>query len=110
MTSPISTNYFTRAMELAHMCIPDVTPQERLEAERYLMSLRATADGLNLSFHIISNEPVHDLRCFWAFNTIMHHLPTIAGSINDAQAEELYRTLFSFIYRYFFPLLPCSDS
>ncbi|PBJ71513.1 tRNA exportin [Trypanosoma cruzi cruzi] len=102
MTSPLSTNYFTRAMELAHMCIPDVTPQERLEAERYLMSLRATADGLNLSFHIISNEPVHDLRCFWAFNTIMHHLPAIAGSINDAQAEELYRTLFSFIYRYFF--------
>ncbi|RNE98290.1 exportin T (tRNA exportin)-like protein [Trypanosoma rangeli] len=102
MTSPTSTNYFTRAMELTHMYLPDVTQQARLEAEQYLMALRDAADGLNLSFHIISNEPVHDLRCFWAFNTIMHHLPRLACSINDAQAEELYRTLFSFIYRYLF--------
>ncbi|ESL09067.1 tRNA exportin [Trypanosoma rangeli SC58] len=102
MTSPTSTNHFTRAMELTHMYLPDVTQQARLEAEQYLMALRDAADGLNLSFHIISNEPVHDLRCFWAFNTIMHHLPRLACSINDAQAEELYRTLFSFIYRYLF--------
>ncbi|KEG07542.1 tRNA exportin [Trypanosoma grayi] len=99
---PSSTNQFTRALELTHMYIPDVTQRQRLEAEQYLMALRATADGLNLAFHIVSNEPVHEVRCFWAFNTIMHHLPSLACSINAAQAEELYRTLFSFIYRFFF--------
>lgn len=99
------TNYFTRAIELTHMYTPHVTRQERLEAEQYLMTLRATAEGLNLSFHIISNEPVHDFRCFWAFNTVMHHLPSLACSVDDAQAGELYRALFSFIYRYFFSSL-----
>ncbi|ORC85006.1 tRNA exportin [Trypanosoma theileri] len=102
MLTPTSTNHFTRAMEITHMFHPGITQQQRREAESYLMALRATAEGLNLSFHIISNEPLSDVRCCWAFNTIMHHLPSLASGISDEQAGEVYRTLFSFIYRFFF--------
>ncbi|RHW74037.1 exportin-T [Trypanosoma brucei equiperdum] len=104
LSSPIvfSMESFTQAMELTHTYQPGVTQQQRQEAEQYLMELRVTADGLNLAFGIINSEPVQDTCCFWAFNTIMHHLPRIARDVDDTKAEELYKTLFSFIYRYFF--------
>lgn len=97
-----STVDFTEALQFTHSFDPSVSQNARLEAERYLMDLRASAEGLNLSFHIISNEAVNEIRCFWAFNTIMHHLPMLAATVDAAQANELYRTLFSFIHRYLF--------
>lgn len=97
----MSTEKFTEALHLTHSFNPNVSSKERLEAERYLMELKECPGGLNLSFHIISNEPVNEVRCFWAFNTIIHHLPSLATTVDDAQAEELYRTLFSFLYHYF---------
>ncbi|KAK7198687.1 tRNA exportin [Novymonas esmeraldas] len=96
----LNAENFTEALRLTHSFDPSVSPAARLEAERYLMSLRESAEGLNLSFHVISNEPVSELRCFWAFNTVMHHLPALAATVDAAQAQELYRTLFAFIHRY----------
>lgn len=98
----MTTEHFTAALQLTYSFDPSVSPHERLQAERYLMELREQPDGLNLSFHIINNEPVNEIRCFWAFNTIMHHLPLLASTVDATQATELYRTLFAFIYRYFF--------
>jgi exportin-T len=98
----MSTVDFTEALQLTHSFDPSVSQNARLDAEHYLMDLRASAEGLNLSFHIISNEAVNEIRCFWAFNTIMHHLPVLANTVDAAQASELYRTLFSFIHRYLF--------
>ncbi|KPI85347.1 exportin T (tRNA exportin)-like protein [Leptomonas seymouri] len=97
-----STVNFTEALQLTHSFDPSVSQNARLEAERYLMDLRASAEGLNLSFHIISNEAVNEIRCFWAFNTVIHHLPMLSATVDATQASELYRTLFSFIHRYLF--------
>ncbi|KPA74840.1 exportin T (tRNA exportin)-like protein [Leptomonas pyrrhocoris] len=97
-----STVDFTEALQLTHSFDPSASQNARLDAERYLMDLRESAEGLNLSFHIISNEAVNEIRCFWAFNTIMHHLPMLATTVDATQANELYRTLFSFIHRYLF--------
>lgn len=98
----MDTENFTEALRLTHSFDPNVSSRQRLQAEQYLMELRERPEGLNLSFHIIANESVNEIRCFWAFNTIIHHLPSIALAVDAAQAEELYHTLFSFIYRYFF--------
>lgn len=51
------------------------------------MQLQNSSDGLNLSFHIISNEPVNEIRCFWAFNTILTHMSDIAKTVDNNQAE-----------------------
>ncbi|CAJ1015773.1 putative Exportin 1-like protein [Leishmania shawi] len=99
MTSPES---FTQALQLTHSFDMSVSYHARLEAERYLMELRESAEGLKLSFHIISNEAADELRCFWAFNTVIHHLPMLAATVDAVQAQELYRTLLLFIHRYLF--------
>ncbi|KAG5487914.1 hypothetical protein LSCM1_08229 [Leishmania martiniquensis] len=97
-----STENFAEALQLTHCFDPSVPHNVRLEAERYLMDLRESAEGLKLSLHIVSSEVVNPLRCFWAFNTIIHHLPMLAATASAEKAEELYRTLFSFIHRYLF--------
>ncbi|CAC9437824.1 exportin T (tRNA exportin)-like protein [Leishmania infantum JPCM5] len=96
------TENFTEALQLTHNFDASVSHSARLEAERYLMDLRESAEGLKLSFHIISNEAVDELRCFWAFNTVMHHLPMLAATVDAEQAQEFYHTLLSFIHRYLF--------
>ncbi|CCW72326.1 unnamed protein product, partial [Phytomonas sp. Hart1] len=96
------TEFFLRALHLAYSFDPNVTSQERLSAEKYLMELVESPEGLHMAFHILNSEPVQEMRCFWAFNTIIHQLPALASSVSAAQAEELYTTLFQFIYRYFF--------
>nr|CCC89446.1 putative tRNA exportin [Trypanosoma congolense IL3000] len=93
---------FARAIEVAHTYQQGVTQHRRREAEEYLMALRCTAEGYNLALNIISSEQLQVMHCFWAFNTIIHHLPDIALTIGYAAADELYSSLFSFIYRYFF--------
>ncbi|CBZ23076.1 exportin T (tRNA exportin)-like protein [Leishmania mexicana MHOM/GT/2001/U1103] len=96
------TENFSEALQLTYNVDLSVSYNARLEAERYLMHLRESAEGLKLSFHIISNEAVDELRCFWAFNTVMYHLPMLAATADAEQAHELYHTLFSFIRRYLF--------
>ncbi|GET85445.1 exportin T (tRNA exportin)-like protein [Leishmania tarentolae] len=98
----LSTECFMQALQLTHNFDPSVSYNARLEAERYLMDLRESAEGLKLSLHIISNEAVDELRCFWAFNTVIHHLPTLAATVTAEQAQTFYHTLFSFIRRYLF--------
>nr|CCC46614.1 putative tRNA exportin [Trypanosoma vivax Y486] len=93
---------FSQAMELTHTYQPGVTQKQRRQAEQYLMELRSSAEGFDFAIHIINKEPLHDTWCFWAFNTVMHHLPDIARSISNSQADEFYHTLFTFIYRYFY--------
>ncbi|KAG5508382.1 hypothetical protein JIQ42_08120 [Leishmania sp. Namibia] len=97
-----STENFAEALQLTHSFDPSVSHNARLDAERYLMDLRDSADGLKLSLHIISTEVISELRCFWAFNTVMCHLPMLAATVDAEKAQELYRTLFSFIHRYLF--------
>ncbi|CUG24477.1 tRNA exportin, putative, partial [Bodo saltans] len=98
-TSTLSTADFTKALEFTHQQNESVPQQERIAAEQYLMALRGSPDGLNLAFHIISNEAFQDIRCFWAFNTIIHHLPDVAQSVDGPQALMLYQTLMSWLHR-----------
>lgn len=96
----ITTEHFTRALAVTHMQEEHVAQQDRMEAEQYLMCLRASPEGLNLAFHIISNEDFSDIRCFWAFNTIIHHLSDLSQSVSAEQAMLVYNTLFSWLLRH----------
>ena len=103
MASPAAvaaaSDLFNEALAITHSYGDAISQQQRILAEGYLMDLRQSADGLNLAFHIVSNEPVNDIRCFWAFNTIMHHLPQISPSLDGAQSMQIYATLSSWFVR-----------
>jgi hypothetical protein len=96
-----ASDLFSEALAITHSYGEGATSQQqRLLAEGYLMELRQSADGLNLAFHIISNEPVNDIRCFWAFNTVMHHLPQISPGLDTAQSMQIYATLSLWLMRH----------
>lgn len=95
----ITTEHFTAALAITHIQDENIPQQNRVDAEQYLMLLRSSPEGLNLAFHIISNEEFSDIRCFWAFNTIIHHLPELAVTIDSEQSIQIYSSLFSWLLR-----------
>eukprot|EP00796_Vickermania_ingenoplastis_P006257 gene6257-4506_t len=98
----MDTGSFTEALDIANSGRVDIAKAQREAAESYLMALQSTPEGLNLSFHILTNEPVSAApRFFWATNTILYHLPALAGTISGERAEEIYQNLLACIHRYF---------
>lgn len=107
---PVPTEHFTRALAVTHMLDGmAVGQEERIAAEQYLMLLRGSPEGLNLAFHILSNEEFTDIRCFWAFNTVMHHLPAMALSMDAAQSSQLHATLSMWLVRQLSIAAPIPD-
>lgn len=97
----VSTEHFTDALAVVHNFTDtsEASKANRAAAEDYLMTLKNSVDGLNLAFHILSNEDFQEIRCFWAFNTVIHHFPNIAVNMSNDQASDVYATLFSWIHR-----------
>lgn len=94
----MDTSYFTSALDTATQCSAEKA--ERAAAESYLMALQSSAEGLNICFHILFNEPIVACRFFWAANTFLHHLPQLATSLDVETVESVYRTLSSSVWRY----------
>lgn len=99
----MDSSFFSDALEIANSSSSTVTKDRRSAAESYLMALQSSPEGLSLSFDILTCEtfPISSSRFFWAMNTILYHLPSLAGTLEDRKAEEIYQKLIECIQRYF---------
>jgi hypothetical protein len=106
MADNFNMEHFAQALYTAHEYNGNVVhPSVRADAEAFLIGLKESADGFALACNILAAEPFDQLRAFWGFNTLIHHInavsnPQVPSAISSPDhADELYSILASWIRR-----------
>jgi exportin-T len=76
---PVNDETFAAALKICMIDGASAPLHTRRQAEEFLLQLSVSYEGLALALKIIDQEPVFNaVRLFWAFSTLIHHLPLAA--------------------------------